>query len=83
MDPIRVLQLPTAAPEPEHLLAELVAGIDLVAEGVASRVIVANVGGIDAVAAAALAHAQSRGVAFRVDRRQDDEPAAVIGPRQR
>ena len=83
MDSLRVLRLPAAAPEPDRLLAELVADLELVAAGMASRVLLANAGGIDAVAAVALAHAQARGVAFRVVRDPDADPSAVIGPRQR
>ena len=67
--------IPAGDVELEHLLA----AIDLVAQGVAVRVVVANVGGIDEVASAALAAAQAAGVRFGLARGEWGV-RAIVGP---
>jgi hypothetical protein len=66
----------------DRALAELTAAIDLVALGSASRVIVACVSAVDAVATEALAHAQQVGVAFTLSRdAATGAVSVVVGPR--
>ena len=78
-----LIQLPVADPEaPARTLAELVAAIDLVARGVARRVVVVGEADVDAVAAQALAHAQLAGVRFSLVRDHPGSPLVVVGPRQ-
>jgi uncharacterized protein YebE (UPF0316 family) len=82
VDTIRLLHLPVASPpDPDHLLAELTASIDLVAAGIASRVVVSNLDDIESVAAAALGYAQGLAISFAVARDATGKSHAVIGPR--
>lgn len=76
------LSLPSRfSADPDDTLAELTAAIDLVASGLAARVVCTNLAGVEAVAPVALARAQARGIAFRIDRGPEGRPRAVVGPR--
>jgi hypothetical protein len=78
--PIRLL---TAVPDPaDRALAELEAAIDMVALGLARRVHVTGLGGLEEVAAVALSRAQGAGVAFALSRDGGpDSLSAIVGPR--
>jgi len=80
-----LLHLPvTPAADPDRLLAELSAAVDLVAGGTAARVIVVNVAGLESVAAVACARAHARDVSFALVRDANGVLArAVVGPRRR
>ena len=79
-----MIQIPTAVRvDAAGTLVDLVAAIDLVAAGGATRVIVANAEGLEEVAAEALALAQSAGVRFQLVRDQSTgRPSASVGPRE-
>jgi hypothetical protein len=79
---VQFLHLPTRlSPDPDETLAELTAAIDLVASGLAARVVLTNLGGIESVTPAALARAQASNVAFTVDPGLEGRLRVVIGPR--
>ncbi|TAK02394.1 MAG: hypothetical protein EPO36_02290 [Chloroflexota bacterium] len=75
--------LPVAVPlAADRALDELLAAIELVARGVASRVHVTGLAGLDEIAAVALVRAQQAGVRFTLARDQPDTVTAVVGPRE-
>lgn len=75
-----MIRLPVEHQASEHVLADLVAAIELVASGAARRVVLAGLPGVEAVAAEALAYAQAAHVAFSLRRAPGSEaPAVVIG----
>jgi hypothetical protein len=75
--------LPVEHQAADHLLADVVAAIELVADGVAQRVVLSGMPGIQAVAAEALACAQAAHVGFALRRSTGgQEPAVVVGPRR-
>ena len=83
MDALRLFHLPvTREADRDVLVGHLVAGIDLVAAGRASRVVVANLAGVEDVAGVALAHARAAHVSFALVHSASGEPHAVIGPRE-
>jgi len=77
-----MIRLPVAYHAAEHALADLVAAIELVAEGQARRVVISGIPGVEAVAAEALLHAQAAHVAFCLRRMPGAAPAVVVGPRE-
>jgi hypothetical protein len=82
VDSLRLLRLPVArAPDLDVVLADLVAAIDLVALGVATRVVIGGLNGVEAVASEALGHAQASGVEFALGRNDDGGVRAIVGPR--
>lgn len=83
MDAKPPLQLLAAVPDPaDRALAELDAAIDMVALGLARRVHVTGLIGLDAVAAVAVSRAQAAGVAFALSRDGGpDSLSAIVGPR--
>ena len=77
------MPLPVAvAREADRALTELLAGIELVSRGVATRVHVTGLAGLEDVAASALVHAQAAGVRFTLIRDQPGSVSATIGPRE-
>ena len=79
----RPVPLPVAAArEADRALTELLAGIELVSRGVATRVHVTGLAGLEDVAAGALVQAQSAGVRFTLIRDQPGSVSATIGPRE-
>ncbi len=75
-----VIRLPVAYQAADHALADLVAAIELVADGHARRVVISGVPGIEAVAGEALRHARTAHVAFCLRRTPGIPPAVVVGP---
>jgi hypothetical protein len=77
------IQLLAAVPDPaDRALVELDAAIDMVALGLARRVHVTGLAGLEAVAAVALSRAQAAGVAFALSRDGGPETlSAIVGPR--
>ena len=61
-------------------IREVMAAIDLVASGGASRVAIVNLEGLEQAAAEGLAAAQGAGVAFRLEREPTGAPTAIVGP---
>jgi hypothetical protein len=83
VDHPRPTLLPVAFPlAADRALAELLAAIQLVARGAATRVHVTGLAGLDDVAAQALVRAQLAGVRFTLARDQPDTVTAIIGPRE-
>jgi hypothetical protein len=83
VDHPRPTLLPVAVPPAaDRALAELFAAIELVARGVATRVHVTGLAGLDEVAAQALVRAQLAGVRFTLTRDQPDTVTAIVGPRE-
>ena len=83
MDHPRPTLLPVAVPlAADRALDELLAAIELVARGVATRVHVTGLAGVDEVAAQALVRAQLAGVRFTLTRDQPDTVTAIVGPRE-
>ena len=83
MDHPRPTPLPVATPlAADRALAELFAAIELVALGMARRVHVTGLAGLDEVAAQALVRAQLAGVRFTLTRDQPDTVTAIVGPRE-
>ncbi len=81
MEPSRVVRLPVDFQAPDHLLGDMIAAIDLVASGVARRVVLAGLQGVEAVAAQALLVAQAEHVRFSLARTNaTDMPAVIVGP---
>ena len=81
MESPRPLPLPIVPVPADHAVENLLAAIELVALRAARRVVICGVAGVEAVSAEALAHAQARGVAFRLERDAAGAPArVVIGP---
>jgi hypothetical protein len=79
----RPIRLPVAALiESDRALGELIAAIELVRSGLATRVHVTGLAGLDDVAAAALVRAQLAGVRFTLTRDQPDTVTAIVGPRE-
>ncbi len=75
--------LPVAVPlAADRALDELIAAIELVARGVATRVHVTGLAGLDEIAAQALVRAQAAGVRFTLTRDQPDTVTAIVGPRE-
>ena len=66
----------------DRALAELLAAIELVASGMARRVHVTGLAGLDEVAAQALVRAQLAGVRFTLTRDRPDTVTAIVGPRE-
>lgn len=82
MEHTRPIPLPVAVPlSADRALAELFAAIELVASGIATRVHVTGLSGLDEVAAQALVRAQQAGVRFTLTRDQPDTVTAIVGPR--
>jgi hypothetical protein len=78
----RLFRLPVAASfERDHATAELVAAVELVASGVARRVTVQGLEGLDGALATGLARAQANGIAFAVGRDAHGGVHVVVGPR--
>lgn len=83
MERPRPIPLPVAVPlSADRALAELFAAIELVASGIATRVHVTGLSGLDEVAAQALVRAQQAGVRFTLTRDQPDAVTAIVGPRE-
>jgi hypothetical protein len=83
VDHPRPTLLPVAVPlAADRALDELIAAIELVARGVATRVHVTGLAGVDEVAAEALVRAQLAGVRFTLTRDQPDTVTAIVGPRE-
>ncbi|MEW5992263.1 MAG: hypothetical protein AB1736_13080 [Chloroflexota bacterium] len=83
MDDPRPTPLPVAVPlAADRALAELYAAIELIAGGLATRVHVTGLAGLDEVAAQALVRAQQAGVRFTLIRDQPDMVTALVGPRE-
>jgi len=83
VDHRRPIQLPVAVPiEADRALAELHAAIELVAGGMAARVHVTGLAGLDEVAAQTLVRAQAAGVRFTLTRDEPDTVTAIVGPRE-
>lgn len=59
---------------------EVLAAVDLVASGGASRVAIANLAAAEAILADALADAQAAGVAFRIVREGRGSILLLVGP---
>ncbi|HEX5588823.1 MAG TPA: hypothetical protein VFX65_00845 [Candidatus Limnocylindrales bacterium] len=79
----RPIHLPVAVPlHDDRAMAELVTAIELVARGLARRVHVTGLAGLDDVAAHALAQAQAAGVRFTLSRDGPDAISAIVGPRE-
>jgi hypothetical protein len=77
----RVVRLPVEFQAADHVLADLLAAIELVAGGGARRVVLAGLPGVESVAAEALACARAAHVAFSLGRAPDAEaPTVVVGP---
>ena len=82
MERSRPILLPVALPDAaDRALAELFAAIELVSLGMATRVHVTGLAGLDEVAAQALVRAQAAGVRFTLARDQPDTVTAIVGPR--
>lgn len=77
-----MIRLPVPYQGSEPALSEIVAAIELVAEGGARRVVISGIPGVEAVAAEALQHAQAAHVAFCLRRTPGAAPAVVVGPRE-
>jgi hypothetical protein len=77
-----VIRLPVGYQATEPALAEIVAAIELVAEGGARRVVISGIPGVEAVAGEALLHAQAAHVALCLRRPPGAAPAVVVGPRE-
>jgi hypothetical protein len=83
VDHPRPIVLPVAVPlAADRALAELFAAIELVARGVATRVHVTGLAGLDEIAAQALVQAQLAGVRFTLTRDRPDSVTAIVGPRE-
>jgi hypothetical protein len=83
VDHPRPTSLPVSVPlATDRALAELFAAIELVALGMATRVHVTGLAGLDEVAAQALVRAQLAGVRFTLTRDQPDTVTAIVGPRE-
>jgi hypothetical protein len=83
VDHPRPTPLPVSVPiAADRALAELFAAIELVARGMATRVHVTGLAGLDEVAAQALVRAQRAGVRFTLTRDQPDTVTAIVGPRE-
>ena len=81
METPRLIHLPVEHQAADHVLADLVAAIELVAGGGARRVVLAGLPGVEAVAAEALGYAQAAHVAFSLSRTPGTPvPAVVVGP---
>ena len=77
------MPLPVAAAiDADRALTELLAGIELVRRGLATRVHVTGLVGLEEVAAGAVAHAQAAGVRFTLIRDLPGTVSATIGPRE-
>jgi hypothetical protein len=84
MDRSTLLPFPAAVlREDDTALAEIEAGVGLVALGLATRVRLVGVAHIEDVAAAGLARAQASGVAFAFDRSASGAVAVTLGPLDR
>jgi hypothetical protein len=82
MDPSTLLPFPGAvARNVDSALAEIEAGVALVALGLATRVRLVAIPHIEDVAAAGLARAQASGVVFTLDRSASGAVAVTLGPR--
>lgn len=64
----------------DHILVDIVAAIELVALGGATRVVLVGLPNPEAVAADALAHAQRAGVRFALAPHEGGGTSVVIGP---
>jgi hypothetical protein len=83
MDATKILPFPGASNTAvERDLAEIEAGIALVARGLAVRVRLIGLTRPEAVAATALARAQEARVAFAIDRGVNGVAAVIVGPRR-
>jgi hypothetical protein len=79
----RVIRLPLAEPaSTSDVLEEVNGSIDLVAAGIARRMVIAGLPGVEAVAAGALAHAQASHVGFSLSRDETGTVTVLIGPRE-
>jgi hypothetical protein len=77
------IRLPfTGAALVEHELAEVAAATQLVARGVARRIVLTGFFEVEAVAGMALVIAQAAGVRFALERHAEGSVAVVIGPRE-
>ena len=81
MEQTTLLPFPNAWPGPDADLAEIEAGVALVARGFATRVRLVGLADVDAVAAAGLALAQASSVAFALERSSSGAVAVTLGPR--
>ena len=82
MDQSTLLPFPGAVPQGDvTALAEIEAGITLVALGLATRVRLVGMPHLEDVAAAGLALAQASRVAFALDRSTSGAVAVNLGPR--
>ena len=81
MERIRPTHLHPVADLSERTLLDIVAAIELVAAGGASRVVLSNLPDPERVASEALAIAQGAGVTFRLARGSGGgAPSIIIGP---
>lgn len=80
MEAPRVVRLPVAIAASDHALADVVSAIELVASGLARRVVLAGIPGVEDVAAEALIYAQAARVRFRLERSSQAPPAVIVGP---
>jgi hypothetical protein len=81
VDHPRPIPLPSViALEADRALTELLAGIELVRRGLATRVHVTGLAGLEEIAARALVRAQAAGVRFTLNRDAPDSVSATIGP---
>jgi hypothetical protein len=81
VEPSRVVRLPVDFQAPDHLLGDMIAAIDLVASGVARRVVLGGLRGVESVAADALLAAQAQHVRFSLARTEaHGVPAVIVGP---
>jgi hypothetical protein len=84
MDQSTLLPFPGAvARNDDTALAEIEAAVALVTLGLATRVRLVGIAHIEDVSAAGLAHAQSSGVEFALDRSPSGTVAVTLGPRIR
>lgn len=82
MDTTTILPFPDASADPiDRDLAEIDAGIALVARGFATRVRLVGLTRPEAVAATGLARAQEARVGFTFDRGANGIAAVLVGPR--
>lgn len=83
VETLRPIQLPVSASiDAERALAEIEGGIELVVRGLARRVHITGLAGLDDVAAQGLASAQAAGVRFVLAREVSGAVSAIIGPRK-
>lgn len=85
MDTPRPIRLPAATQaEADRELAEVAAAVELVARGLARRVVLVGFEDVEAIAGAALVIAQRAGVRFALQRdsARPGVALAIVGPRE-